>query len=97
MHNVLAFRYPVRVLKCVPLHPIQNRSRYAYWKVRFCTENPVSPSEAFQTNPHQVRRQDQRMVVFSLEPYAGSDVRPADGLRNSQGAYRYYNRPWKEV
>ena len=34
MHNVLAFRYPVRVLKCVPLHPIQNRSRYAYWKVR---------------------------------------------------------------
>ena len=25
LHNVLAFQYPVRVLKCVPLHQIQNR------------------------------------------------------------------------
>lgn len=41
MHNVLAFRYFVRVLKCVPLHPLQNRSRYAYWKVRFCTDSSV--------------------------------------------------------
>ena len=55
MHNVLAFIHHVQVLKCVPLHSIQNRSRYAYWKVRFCTDNPVSPSEAFQANPHQVR------------------------------------------
>ena len=90
MHNILAFRHPVLVLECVSLHPIQNRSRYAYWKVRFCTDNPVSPSEAFQANPHQVLRQAQRMVVFSLEPFAGSDVRPADWLRSSQGTYRYY-------
>lgn len=55
MHNVLAFIHHVQVLKCVPLHSIQNRSRYAYWKVHFCTDNPVSPSKAFQANPHQVR------------------------------------------
>ena len=39
MHNVLAQRYPVRVLKCLPLHPIQNRSRYAYRDIRFCTDD----------------------------------------------------------
>ena len=33
MHNVLAIRYPVRVLKRLPLHPILNRSRYAYWEI----------------------------------------------------------------
>ncbi len=47
MHNVLSFRYPVLMLKCVPLHPVLNRSRYAYWEVSFCTDSPVSPTETF--------------------------------------------------
>ena len=41
MHNVLALRYPVRVLKCRPLHPILNRSRYAYRDIRFYAESTV--------------------------------------------------------
>ena len=80
MHNVLAQRYPVRVLKCLPLHPIQNRSRYAYRDIRFCTDRTVPPSEAVQANTRQVQRQDQGLVDVSLEPFAGSDVRSAYGL-----------------
>ena len=34
MHNVFELENPVRVLKCLPLYPIQNWSKYAYWK--FC-------------------------------------------------------------
>lgn len=74
MHNVLALRYPVRVLKCLPLHLIQNRSRYAYWNIRFCTDNTVPPSEAVPANTRQVQRQNQRLGDVSLEPFAGSDV-----------------------
>lgn len=48
MHNVFAFRYPVRVLKCVPLQPIQNRSRYAYWKVRFAQITQFLPQRHFR-------------------------------------------------
>ena len=81
MHNVLAQRYPVRVLKCLPLYPIQNRSRYAYWDIRFCTDSTNSPSEAVQAYTRQVQRQDQGLVDVSLEPFAGSDVRSAYGLR----------------
>ena len=47
MHNVLVLRYPVRVLKFLPLHPILNRSRYAYRDIRFCTDeweaNRITP------------------------------------------------------
>jgi len=93
MHNVLVILYPVRVLKCLPLHPIQNRSRYAYRDIRFCTDSTVPPSEAVQADTRQVQRQDQGLVDVSLEPFAGSDVRPAHGLRKSQGTYRYNNRP----
>ena len=62
MHNILALRYPVRVLKCLPLHPIQNRSRYAYRDIRFCTDSTVPPSEAVQANTRQVQRQDQDLL-----------------------------------
>ena len=88
MHNVLALRYPVRVLKCLPLHPILNRSRYAYRDIRFCTDSTVPPSEAVQAYCRQVQRQDQRLVDVSLEPFAGSDVRSAHGLRKPQGTHR---------
>lgn len=81
MHNVLGLLYPVRVLKCLPLHPIQNRSRYAYRDIRFCTDSTVPPSEAVQADTRQVQRQDQGVVDVSLEPFADSDVRPAHGLR----------------
>ena len=66
MHNVLALRYPVRVLKCLPLLPIQNRSRYAYRDIRFCTDSTVPPSEAVQANTRQVQRQDQGLVDVSV-------------------------------
>lgn len=94
MHNVLALRYPVRVLKCLPLHLIQNRSRYAYWNIRFRTDNTVPPSEAVPANTRQVQRQNQRMGDVSLEPFAGSDVWPAHWMRKPEGTHRYYNRTW---
>ena len=87
MHNVLSLRYPVRVLKCLSLHPIQNRSRYAYREIRFCTDSTVSPSEAVQADTRQVQRPDRRLVNVSLESLAGSDVRAADGLWKPQGTH----------
>ena len=78
MHNVLAQRYPVRVLKCLPLYPIQNRSRYAYWDIRFCTDSTNPPSEAVQAYTRQVQRQDQGLVDGSVSLWA------AEALGNSQ-------------
>ena len=83
MHNILALRHPVRVLKCLPLHPIQNLSRYAYRYIRFCTDSTVPSSEAVQANTRQVQRQNHWLVDVSLESFAGSDVRSAYGLRKS--------------
>ena len=55
MHNVLAQRYLVRVLKCLPLHPILNRSRYAYWDIRFCTDSTIPPSETVLRPRHDAQ------------------------------------------
>lgn len=92
MHNVLVLRYHVRVLKCLPLHPILNRSKYTYKDIRFCTYSTVPPSEAVQSDTRKVQRHDQRLGDVSLEPFAGSDVRSVHGLRKPQGTYRYDKR-----
>ena len=62
MHNVLTLQYPVRVLKCVSLHTISNPNKYAYWKIRFFTDNRVPSSEAVQTYRRQVQRQNHKLV-----------------------------------
>ena len=90
MHNVLAFRNHVQILKCLPLHPILKLNRYAYRKVRFCADDTVSPTEVFQSHCREVQRQNKGLVAVLLEPPAGSYVRPAHRLRKPQSTHRFY-------
>lgn len=91
MHNILLFQHPVQVLKCVALHLIQKWSRYACWKVRFYTYNPVSPPRGSSGvfSPSTTTELNVGRVV--LESYACSDARATDGLQDSEGTYRYYD------
>lgn len=75
MHNCIDFESLVALLKCVPLHPNQNWSKYAFWSLCFCTDNQVPPEEVLRTLDGQIQRPHTRLVSFSLEPFAGPYVR----------------------